>query len=142
MTGFTVNSDRVQWIGILFSIAYIAVLLVLIHRKKIKEEYSLLWLFSGVVFLIISIWSQVLFFFSFLIGIAYPPAALFLIMILAVISILIHYSMVISKMSDQIKILVQEQGLLRMELDRLRMGSDYSEKTGKSLKEKKRPAAG
>jgi len=140
MPGF-VQSDRVQWIGIIFSLTYIAVILVLIHRKKIKEEYSLLWLFSGLVFLIISIWMKVLHLFSFLIGIAYPPAALFLIMLLAVILILIHYSMVVSKMSDQIKTLVQEQGLLKMEIDRLRMKKDQPLDQQKTVKKGKRPAA-
>ncbi|HPI90083.1 MAG TPA: DUF2304 domain-containing protein [Spirochaetota bacterium] len=141
MPGF-IQSDRVQWIGIIFSLLYIVIILVLIHRKKIKEEYSLLWLFSGLVFLIISIWVKALHYFSFLIGIAYPPAALFLIMLIAVILILIHYSMVVSKMSDQIKTLVQEQGLLKMEVDRLRAEKNRAGNQQKTVNKGKRPAAG
>jgi hypothetical protein len=133
-----IQTVRVQWIGIAFSVLYIMMILFLIHRKKIKEEYSLLWLFSGLVFLVISIWVKGLYYFSFLLGIAYPPAALFLIMILAIISILIHYSMVISKMSNQIKTLVQEQGLLKMEIDRLRASDDPPMITNKSVKKMKR----
>jgi len=63
-------------------------------------------------------------------------------MLIAVILILIHYSMVVSKMSDQIKTLVQEQGLLKMEIDRLRAQKDQYGDQHNPVKKGKRPVAG
>jgi hypothetical protein len=89
----------------------------LIHQKKIRETYSLLWLFFGGVFMVISLWRGSLELIAGMLGIAYAPAALFLILFLGVISILIHYSIVISKQSEAIVKLVQEVGLLKMAVD-------------------------
>ena len=77
-----------------------------------KEEYAILWLFFGIVFLFLSIFRKSLEFISSVLGIAYPPAALFLILILAVITILIHFSLVISRMKDKQKQLAQKLALL------------------------------
>ena len=74
------------------------------------------------VFVFFSIWRQGLEFFAGLMGIAYPPAALFLILLLAVFLILIEFSVNISRLSEQNKILAQELALLRNELQQLKTG--------------------
>jgi hypothetical protein len=92
----------------------------LIRKKKIKEEYSLLWLFSAVVFLCFSVFRKALDFFAHMIGIDYAPAALFLVFIGCIYIILIHYSIVISKISERTKNLTQEIALLKIEVQLLK----------------------
>jgi hypothetical protein len=116
------NIRTTQYIAIVVSIGLFLYILFLVRNKKIKEEYSLLWLFSSIVFIIFSIWREGLEFFAKLMGIAYPPAALFLILLLAIFLILIEFSINISKLSEKNKILAQELALLRNELEALKTG--------------------
>ncbi len=112
-----VNLNIIQYIAISGSVLFIILIIELIRKKRIKEEYSLLWLFFGFVFLFISIWKNSLDYIARILGIAYAPAALFLILIIAIMSILIHYSLVISRLADNVKKLTQTLGLLEMELN-------------------------
>jgi hypothetical protein len=108
-----------QYIAIAVSISLFLYILFLVRNKKIKEEYSLLWLSSSIIFIVFSIWRDGLEYFAKIIGIAYPPAALFLILLLAVFLILIEFSVNISKLAEKNKILAQELALLRHELESL-----------------------
>jgi len=106
------NPHTIQFISIFFSLAFLIFMIYLIRIRRLKEEYAILWLFFGFIFLFLSIFRKSLEFISSVLGIAYPPAALFLILILAVITILIHFSLVISKMKDTQKQLAQKLALL------------------------------
>jgi len=109
-----------QYIAIAVSISLFLYILFLVRNKKIKEEYSLLWLFSSIIFIIFSIWRDGLELFAKMMGIAYPPAALFLILLLAIFLILIEFSINISKLSEKNKILAQELALMKNELEVLK----------------------
>ncbi|MCD4679086.1 MAG: DUF2304 domain-containing protein [Bacteroidales bacterium] len=111
---------NIQYIAITGSILLLFFVLHLIRKKSLKEEYSLLWLFFCFVFLFFSIWRDGLDYFAQLIGIAYAPAALFFIFLLAILMILIEFSIIISKLSDKSKNLAQEIGILKMEIEKLK----------------------
>lgn len=117
---------KVQVLAITGSILFLLFILYQIQRKKIKEEYSILWLSIGLVFIIISIWRDGLDEISRLIGVAYPPAALFLILIMAVFVILIQFSIIISKLADNNRQLAQEHSLLKLEFEKLKSHCDCS----------------
>jgi len=112
--------QKTQYIAIAASIGLFIYILFLVKNKRIKEEYSLLWLFFSAIFIMFSIWRSILEEFAAMVGIAYPPAALFLILLFAVFLILIEFSVIISKLSERNKSLAQEIGLLRMEVERLK----------------------
>lgn len=120
ITSSNVNVLKIQYIAIAASILLLFFVLYLIRKKSIKEEYSLLWLFFSIVFIVFSIWREGLDYFAKLIGVAYAPAALFFIFLLAILMILIEFSIIISKLSDKIKNLAQEIGILRMEIRKLK----------------------
>lgn len=115
-----INIDRIQYIAIGGSIFFFLFIFEHIRKKRIKEEYSLLWLLFSLIFLVLSIWRDGLDIISQIIGIAYPPATLFLVLIMAIFSILIHYSMVISALSDKNKTLIQELGIMQTEIKMLK----------------------
>ena len=116
-----------QVIAIVVSISLFLFILYLVRKKKIKEEYSLLWISSSIVFIFFSIWRHGLEYFAGVMGIAYPPAALFLILLLAVFLILIEFSINISKLTEQNKILAQEFALLRHELESAGAGKNSND---------------
>lgn len=108
---------RIQILAIVGSGLLIIFILELIRRKRLKEEFSILWLGMGLVFLVISLFRRLLDKFSYLVGIGYPPAALFLILIMGLTIILIHFSVAISELKEANKKLAQELGLLKKETE-------------------------
>jgi len=110
--------ERIQIIALAGSILFMAGVVELIRRKKIKEAYALLWLIFGGIFMLFSFWKNGLDYFAGIVGIYYPPALLFLILIVAIILILISYSVIISSQNDKIRILTQEIALLKAEMEK------------------------
>lgn len=71
-------------------------------------------------FFVLSVFRSVLEQFADLVGIYYAPAALLLVLLIGVVAILIHYSKIISKLSEQNKILIQEIALLKLKISELK----------------------
>jgi hypothetical protein len=97
------------------SAALLLVVLEMVRRKAFLERYALLWLLSALVMLGLSIWSGALESLAKLIGIAYPPNALFLVAFGFVLVLLLHFSLAVSKLSDQTKILAQRLALVEQQ---------------------------
>ena len=114
-----IHPSRIQILAIIGSVLFLIFIIELIRKRKIKDEYGLLWIFFGVVFIVISVWRQGLEVLSRLLGIFYTPAAFLLILIMAILMILIQYSLVISRLSENYKVLTQQIGILRLELEEL-----------------------
>ena len=91
----------------------------LIRRNRLKEKYSLLWLFASVVMLWFSVSRESLFALSEFIGIKYPPSLIFLFGLLFLIVINIHLTSVISKLTEQNKNLSQEVAMLYERVERI-----------------------
>lgn len=108
--------NRIQVLSVIGSISLVLFILKLIKRKKLKEEYSLLWLTCGLAFTLLSVFKPLLELFADAVGIIYAPAAIFLMLIVSAFLILIQFSIVISKLSDSNKNLTQEVGILKAEL--------------------------
>jgi hypothetical protein len=108
-------------ISIAASVASIILLLVvfeLIRSRRLRERYALLWLLTGVVLLVLSAWRGGLNTIAGWVGVeTYPPAILFAVASLFILAVLLHYSTVISKLSDQNSILAQRFALLESRLD-------------------------
>lgn len=111
---------RIQIIGIIGSLFLLFLVIELIRRGKLKIEFSLLWFFMSVLFLLVSIFRGLLDKFSYMVGIGYPPSALFLILLIGLIMILIHFSTVISNLKEAKKTLTQKIGLLEIEIEKLK----------------------
>ena len=106
-------------VSIAASIASLLLLLVvfeLIRSRRLRERYALLWLLTAVVMLVFSLWRGGLGRVSSAIGVAYPPTALLAIGSLFILVVLLHYSTVISRLSDQNVLLAQRLALLEQEL--------------------------
>src|SRR6266498_4379047 len=108
-------------ISIAAAIASLALLLVvfeLIRSRRLRERYALLWLLTGLVLLVLSAWRSGLNTIAKWAGVeTYPPAVLFAVASFFILVVLLHYSTVISKLSDQSSILAQRLALLEARLD-------------------------
>jgi hypothetical protein len=97
---------------------FLLVIFELIRSRRLQERYALLWLVTGSVILLLSLWRDALRLVSQQIGIAYPPSALFIIGFLFILVVLLHYSTVISELSERNVRLAQDIALVE---ERLRM---------------------
>ncbi len=105
-------------VGAIASVALLGVIVELIRSRRLRERYALLWLLTGVVLLVLSLWRDGLNTIAGWAGVTgYPPAVLFAFGLLFVIVVLLHYSTVISRLSDQNTILAQRLALLEAELE-------------------------
>ena len=95
------------------SVALFLYILEMVRRRKLREEYSILWLSGSLVILVLSVKQEWLGRISQAIGIAYPPSFLFLVGILFILLILIHFSIAISKLHHMNKKMAQELALLK-----------------------------
>ena len=112
------------------SLLLILVVLELIRGRRLKERYALLWLATGLVLLVLSVWRGGLNTIAGWFGVAtYPPAILFAVMMLFVIVVLLHYSTVLSKLADQNTSLAQRLALLEQRVEDGR-GPDTTPPTG------------
>ena len=103
---------RVQLLAIVASGILLLIVLELVRRRRLLERYALLWLLSGVVLLILSSFRGLLEDAAELIGVEYPPSALFFIAFAFVLLLLLHFSVAVSRLADQSKILAQRLALL------------------------------
>src|SRR5688500_9776899 len=103
---------RVQLVAILGSLAMLLVVLELVRRRRFLERYALLWLFSGVCLLALAVWKGLLDTVASAIGIFYAPSALFVIAFGFIILLLLHFSVAVSRLADQSRVLAQRLALL------------------------------
>ncbi len=126
--GEDLSEQRIQLFSIFGSLALLFFILSLIKKKRLKEEYALLWIGASILFTGLSIFRPALEYLAQFLGIHYAPTALLLMLIMAITIILIHYSTVISKLSEQTKRLTQELALLKHDLNAQKSSLDKNEK--------------
>ena len=97
-------------------IVYFAVILVALRKKSLTLKYSLLWMFSALLLLIIVIFPRIINGVTKLLGIASPVNAVFTIVLFLVLMILISLSVIVSKQHARIKKLIQSVALLEKRL--------------------------
>lgn len=103
---------RISLIASFASLVFLAVIFELMRRRRLQERYALFWLLTGAAMLVFSAWRDALRLFAETVGIAYPPSALFVLGSLFILLVLLHYSTVISRLSEQNVALAQRIALL------------------------------
>jgi hypothetical protein len=111
---------KLQLLAIFASGVLLAIVFELLRRRRLIERYALIWLGSAVVLLGLAVWKGLLDRLADLMGIAYPPNALFMIAFGFVLVLLLHFSLAISRLSNETKVLAQVVARLDRELRELR----------------------
>ena len=108
-------------VAVALAVGLILFIFELIRRRKLREEYSWLWMLSGFAVLVLAVWDNLLARLSAWIGSASPPPTLFFFGLLFLMLICLQYAVRISELSVQVKNLAQQVALLE---ERLRQGSE------------------
>jgi hypothetical protein len=104
--------DRIQIVSIIAAAVLLFAVLELVRRRRLLERYALVWLGSGLVLLALAVWRGALTDLAKTLGIIYPPNALFVVAFGFVLLLLLHFSLAVSRLTDQTKVLAQRLALL------------------------------
>ena len=118
------DSSRIQILTVLVAALLVVGVLELVRRRRLLERYALLWLLSSLILLGLSIWRGALDRIAEQIGVAYPPNALFIVAFGFVLWMLLHFSVAVSRLSDQSKVLAQRLALLEERMRRQESDDD------------------
>jgi len=109
-----------QIFSLLVSISVFIFTIDLVRKKRLREEYSLLWLTTSMTMIVLIFKYDWLVGVTRLIGAVLPTTTLFLGSILFLLVLSVQFSIKISKLTNQVKDLVQENALLRYEFEQAR----------------------
>jgi hypothetical protein len=109
-------SDRVTLVALVGALVVLFVVLELVRRRKLQERYSMLWIATALALFVLAIWSSALQTLSDAVGIAYPPTTLFVAAGGFFLLMLLHYSTVLSRLSEQNIRLAQQVALMEERL--------------------------
>jgi len=104
---------RQKIFAIIASLLIVLLVVELVRRRKLREEYSWLWLLTGGSIILLVGWYDLLLFVTHLIGAIVPTTTLFIFGLLFLMLISLHYSIQISKLSHQVKEMAQQLTLLK-----------------------------
>ena len=93
-------------------LALLVLVLELVRRRRLSEEYSFIWILSSVALIVLSLARGVLDVLALRLGILYGPALLLLALIFFVMIAALHFSLVISRQRRQIDRLIEDVALL------------------------------
>jgi len=108
-----------QAIMIASSLMFLCYIVLMLRNKKIELKYTLIWLFTGISFLAIAVFPDILRILSRILHIIEPVNTLFLFIIFFMLLILFSLTIALSRNAGRVKTLVQEIGILKMELEKL-----------------------
>jgi hypothetical protein len=98
--------------AILVSILIFVVIISLVKNRRLREEYSWIWLLTGFLIVVLVLWYDLLLMLTHLIGAVLPTTTLFIFAILFLICLALNFAMKISALTDQVKNLAQKVSLL------------------------------
>jgi hypothetical protein len=108
--------STVRIFAVIATAVALGVVLELVRRRRLAERYALLWLVMGVVLVVLAVWTELLSSLTKLVGIHLPANFLFLAAFGVGFLLLLHFSVAITRLSDETKILAQEVARLEHEL--------------------------
>lgn len=112
---------------ILVAVMIAVVVLYYIRKWRLREEYSLLWLALIGAMLLLAAFEDITVWVADALDVAYAPSIIYFVALAIVAAMLFHYSLEISRLSDQSRRLAQEVSLLRSRLEKPRPTSSATD---------------
>ncbi len=103
--------------AVVTSVATLVAIVELIRRRRLREEYAFLWIATGAAMVVLASWYGLIEWITGVIGAVTVTTTLFIFALLFLLLTSVHYSMVISRLTYQVRRLAQEVALLRAERD-------------------------
>ncbi len=107
--------NRVRIVAVIVTALMLGTVLELVRRRRLVERYALVWMLVALALLVLAIWNQLLGEAARLLGIAVPSNALFIAAFAVAFLLLLHFSVITTRLSEETKILAQEVARLDAE---------------------------
>lgn len=114
---------RAQLIAGLVAVLLALVVLDLVRRRKLSEEFSLLWVLASVGTALLAFWSGLLNAITRALGALYETSTIFFFGILFVLVVQIYYAVKLTALVQEVRRLAQESALLRLRLEESERGA-------------------
>jgi uncharacterized protein DUF2304 len=118
---FLDNSDleHARWLALTVSLTLVVAVLYLVRKRRLREEYTPIWIAVSASLLVLSFWLGLLRTLTRAIGAWTPSSTMFFLGELFLVAICLNYAVRLSRASLLIKNLAQEVALLRTQVDKL-----------------------
>ncbi len=123
-----------QIFALLVALSVFVVIIDMVRKRRLREEYSVLWLATSVLMFVLVFRYEWLVALTTLIGAGLPTTTLFLFSIIFLMLLSVQFCIKISRMADQLKNLSQENALMKLEIENLALNA--------SVMHSERPATG
>jgi hypothetical protein len=105
-------SANLRVVAIAGSLSLLIFIVELVRRRRLKEEYSVLWVLTALVLLLLAVWGGLLGELAHFIGADSQASTLYFFGLLFVVFLLLHFSMRVSALERRVIVLLQEIALL------------------------------
>lgn len=112
-------TDRLTAVVFFSALALLVLVFELVRQRRLAEQFSLVWLGAAAMLVLLALSRGILDQLAVLIGVAYPPSALFAAGFFALIVLLLYFSMVVTRLARQNREAAQRIGLLTWQLEEL-----------------------
>ncbi len=113
-------SSVLRVILVIGSVCFFIFILNMVRTKKLELKYALTWILTSLSFVLLSLFPEILFFIAALMHVELPVNALYLCVIFLLLMIVFTLSVAVSRQALRIKTLVQEIGLIKETLERMK----------------------
>jgi hypothetical protein len=113
-------SGTVQLVAVVVTVLLLGLVVELVRRRRLVERYALIWIFAALAMVLLAVWRGGLDWVGDRIGVADPVNGIFLIAFAVVFALLLNFSVAVSRLSEETKILAQTVSRLDAELRALR----------------------
>ncbi len=108
-----------QIFALILSVLVFVVVVDMVRKRRLREEYSVLWLVTSVLMFMLVLRYEWLVSLTALIGAGLPTTTLFLFSIIFLMLLSVQFCIKISRLTDQVKNLSQENALMKREIESL-----------------------
>lgn len=110
---------NIYFVSFCISLAFAATILYLIRKRKLREQYALLWLLMSAVMMLLSLFPSLLDEIAGRIDIFYAPSLLYLLSVVAILFIVLHLTLAVSSLTHRVIVLTQTLGLQEDRIQKL-----------------------
>jgi hypothetical protein len=121
-------TPRQQVFALVASVALLVFIVEMVRRRRLREEYSWLWIVTGVAIFVLSIWFGLLKWLTYLIGAVTPVSTFFVFGILFLVVTNVYFSIKISTLTTQVKNQAQRLAILDHYVEELKSGEGEGER--------------
>ncbi|GEC75552.1 MULTISPECIES: DUF2304 domain-containing protein [Microbacterium] len=107
-------------VGIVFAFFILAIIIWMLLSHRLREKYAILWLTIGVTMLVLTLFPDLLFWLSEVLGVQIPTNLLFVAALALLIGVTLHQSWELSTAEDETRRVAEEIAILRADVEALR----------------------